>query len=291
MEYHLIKRNPEISGEKRGNLCEGMFWFVQTRASAGTSGAPAGSAVEIGDIVYAYETGYAVWAQGKVLKVSKGMKFTEIEEILDYATNKTNYKNNSYWGPEILKKVYPNYKKKDFSYQVLEVYVDLKLLKTPVPLDKKYDSQNAWRYLKNTPIEEIEVSLELKPEIPSFLRFKLYHELNLTGKEHYLDIDHFVPLSLGGPGNIEENLVPVGLSLNRYKSNRVPAGLFVVAKSIGKYDGKIDSEDPSHFFSEDEYKKKARLIIQKINKIDDNWSLNEAKNFYAAVKKYHNPNL
>ena len=58
---------------------------------------------------------------------------------------------------------------------------------------------------------------KLTKHIPTKVREEIYHKYKININEHPVDIDHFVPLSIGGPGNIIENLIPVGPSINRRK--------------------------------------------------------------------------
>ena len=113
----------------------------------------------------------------------------------------------------------------------------------------------------------------------------------MHSKSHIIDIDHFVPKSLGGPGNIEENLVPVGLSLNRYKSNQVPSGLFnyayLVSEDFRLRCSKIEIEQ-NKYYKDAKSKGMAKIITAKINMKEE---LNEIRNIYREIKKFHNQNL
>ena len=58
---------------------------------------------------------------------------------------------------------------------------------------------------------------KLSKEIPSALRLNLYSLFSKTkGVGHIIDIDHFVPKSIGF-GKYYTKSVPIGFSLNRYK--------------------------------------------------------------------------
>ena len=71
-------------------------------------------------------------------------------------------------------------------------------------------------------------------------------------------------------------------SINRYKSNRVPKGLFVVAKAKGVYtESKMPEEDFSH---DQEWKDRAMKIIGTVN---TRFSMDEICSFYADVKQIH----
>ena len=128
-------------------------------------------------------------------------------------------------------------------------------------------------------------SLSLEDE----LREKIYHMYKIKASEHVLDIDHFVPQSLGGPGNIIENLVPISASINRRKSNRVPSKLF----QVGKDNFNIDLPNNfklghNLFYNKPAELKIARDIISKINIIR---SESEIRKIYSEIRKYHFPNL
>ena len=132
---------------------------------------------------------------------------------------------------------------------------------------------------------------ELSSKIPSRLRMDLYSLFNTKLKlSHVIDIDHFVPKSCGGPGNIIENLLPIGFSLNRYKSNSVPAGLFEVAKKYKKLKkycrNNYSEKNKSGFIRNDTNAFENAL---KINQYIADLHISEAKLFYKSVMQKHYP--
>ena len=104
----------------------------------------------------------------------------------------------------------------------------------------------------------------------------------------WIDIDHFVPQSIGGPGNIPENLVPVGFNLNRYKSDLIPIGLFYTAKNyplLQMYCEKYFFETKESFIKSPEITDKATKIIEKVKTMD----MNSIRTFFKKVLEYHHP--
>ena len=108
---------------------------------------------------------------------------------------------------------------------------------------------------------------------------------------HWIDIDHFVPKSAGGPGNIIENLVPVGLSLNRYKGNSIPTGLFKVASEMNdlkKYCKKYFFKKEQGFLKQTKYPEAFKNAC-KINEKVKSFHIDDAKEFYKKVMSNHHP--
>ena len=76
-------------------------WLVQTRKN----GSPAGSKAEIGETVFLYDVGYAVWADGTIQNIKQPVSCFNIEELLAYTSplsGKSNYKSTEFWGRIIL---------------------------------------------------------------------------------------------------------------------------------------------------------------------------------------------
>ena len=136
-------------------------------------------------------------------------------------------------------------------------------------------------------------NIKLNSSIPGALRQQLYSFFNKKYSiSTWIDIDHFVPKSVGGPGNIIENLVPVGFSLNRYKSNSVPKGLFVVATNFEELkDIVVNSfaKQNNMFLKSVKAKDNAKKILSVVNSWENEKDLTEVKNFYKLVLKYHHP--
>ena len=101
---------------------------------------------------------------------------------------------------------------------------------------------------------------------------------------------------MGGPGNIIENLVPIGFSLNRYKNDSIPKSFFIVAtreeyqpklsatkKDIVKLAGLQDD-----FISTRKYPE-AKKIALSINASIQKWNISDARQFYLEVSQTFNP--
>jgi hypothetical protein len=285
-KFHLVKRNPKKNGvgHKRRN---GTVWFVNTSINQ----SPAGSLAQEGDTLYVYETGYAVWAKGRIKEVRKH-ELRGIENILSYATSLDDdgaqFRESKFWGPEILDKIWPRLRKAgDLRVHVLEVSADLEVLEIPIfPKLETVGGQVSWRYLKEPPAS-VSNELMVSPKIPSSLRYHLYQTFNLHGQQYYIDIDHFVPKSVGGPGNIEENLVPVGLNINRRMSNDVPSAVFSVAHRRGyPVDEQLALGEAPVMLSDLHSKDQAtKLLHEIVNKK----KLEEVRSFYRDVRKVHLP--
>jgi hypothetical protein len=289
--FHLIKRNPKKNGvgHKRRR---GTTWFVNTSINRPA----AGSKAEEGDTLYVYETGYAVWALGQITEV-RNREFRDIESILNFATSfgdeASSFSESKFWGPEILDKIWPKLRnERDLCVHVLEVSAELDLLDVPIfPRLEYVHGRVSWRYLPQALIS-YPAELLVSPRIPSALRYSLYQAFNLHGQQHYLDIDHFVPKSVGGPGNIEENLAPVGLSINRRMSDDIPSAVFSVAHRCGylaeaNIEAQLAMADNPVMLSDQRSKDQARKLIAFVNQR----CLAEIRSFYKEVRKAHLPNF
>ena len=139
---------------------------------------------------------------------------------------------------------------------------------------------------------------KLDPKIPGDLRLKIYSFFNQNYSiGHLIDIDHFVPKSAGGPGNIIENLVPIGLSLNRYKSDSIPRSFFEVALNDDfKTNFKVFEKEilkllknNEKFIRKKDYPNSIDLA-REMNAVVSEWKkMDEIKNFYFEVNKKFNP--
>lgn len=284
MKTWLVKRNPIISGVGKGAGVNGSRWYVQMKRGS----SPAGIKAEVGDVVYIYETGYAIWGRGVITSKTEIIKLDSLEDLVSYSTGtqdlQTNYKSMDYWGPEILRRWS---KGEAGGWNIFEFCLDQAWLDTPIYISKKYANQVSMQEISGD-LESEKYSLDLNAAIPSSLRMKLFIQMNNGASEYSYDIDHFVPKSLGGPGNIEENLIPIGPSINRKKSDDVPTGLFVIAKKMG-----LDvpsqlfskSKDNAKFLSDKEAKQQALLITGNINAM----GIDAARVFYSEVRAHHFP--
>ena len=291
-KYHVIKRDSGLNVTSNKRRKKGLDWFTQTKIGS----RPLGSKCEIGDIAYIYIIDYGVVAKGEVRDI-KISSFSFLEDVFSFIKKEAKYKNTtgakSFWGNEVINKL-SSRTNGELNYYVLEVQIDLELLDEAIILDpnnSKLNHQNSWVYL-NDPIEEYKIqSNELSSIIPPQLRQKIQIAFNSVSNEFVYDIDHFVPKKWGGPGNIIENLIPLNLSTNRNKSDKIPSGLFHVASSNKKISNKIESK----YFKEKYHKKDSFLKeldakddAKKItNAVKEILSFEEIKTFYNDVRKFH----
>jgi hypothetical protein len=290
MNYHLIKRNQELNGNVGKKQKEGLHWYIQT--SLGKK--PVGSKSKVDDLLYIYEVGYGVWAQGSIKVVEEVVELNSIKDAIEFSLNETKYHNKSYWGQEILTKLGDKLED-NFKYFVLQIQVEQKFLDNVISLDPskpELKSQNSWITLDN-PIDFYSYTSEqLSPIISPKLRTQIQLKFNSVSKDFVYDIDHFVPQSVGGPGSIEENLIPLSFSVNRWKSNRIPSGLFYFAtyfEEVKSINSKfLNKSMCSHdiFYSDNDAIKDAKLIISIINSLD----LMRIRSFYKSVRSFHFPN-
>lgn len=291
MKTYLVKRSPEFA----------MNGVIVKRVdknkvySECTSKTPLSNKMNPGEKVFISENGYGIYAHGLITRVDPIVEFSSINEVVDYY-DLSNIKSTEYWMKN-LKKFQDKAESETLKYQ--EFVVDLKILKRSIPLLgdleplKKvqlgiYELNPEWvskiQKFKNTGVSELDL------EIPKSLKLDLYSLFNEKHKvSTWIDIDHFVPKSLGGPGNIPENLVPVGFSLNRYKGNSVPSGLFVVANQYPVLKTYVKqeylSERPQYLRGAE-----AKSLAEKItNEINDpaKFSIQEARDFYKSVLRHH----
>jgi len=298
---YLIKRNPNFSNSgvlvKRNSNYRG---YSETMITASSKNPPS-IKCKIGDTIYVAETQYGIYAKGEVVQVKEIKKFDSIDEILKYLDQHSNNE-AVYWLDKLKRFRRAKSKNPDTSLKFHSYFINQTLLDRTIPLIEKLErfskpgfafsftslTNEEVEYIKNPKYNETKT---LEIAIPSNLRFDLYSLFNKKyAVQHWIDIDHFVPKSTSGPGNIIENLVPVGLSLNRYKSNSVPKGLFVMAK---KYPELSEFVHKGFLKNDDQYlrKTKYRDVIDSARKINDfirsNWNIAKAKQFYKSVLNEH----
>jgi hypothetical protein len=289
-KYHVIKRDSGLNVTSNKRRKKGLDWFTQTKIGS----RPSGSKCEIGDIAYIYIIDYGVVAKGEIRDI-KISSFSFLEDVFSFIKKGAKYKNTtgakSFWGNEVINKLSSRTDGK-LNYYVLEVQIDLELLDEAILLDPNISKgQNSWVYL-NDPIEEYKIqSNELSSIIPPQLRQKIQIAFNSVGNDFVYDIDHFVPKKWGGPGNIIENLIPLNLSTNRNKSDKIPSGLFYVASLNKKISNKIKSKyfkekyhKKDNFLKELDAKDDAKRITNVVKEI---LSFDEIKTFYNDVRKFH----
>jgi hypothetical protein len=274
MPNHLIKRR-----EVDFNLKDGWYCEVSLNKS------PIGSKVKSGDTIFVAQNGYAVFGKGVVDQVLN-FEFHSLQEFVQYAMHKSNVDDKLYWLAKF--KIYseklPVSVIKGFEYNL----IGTESFDFIIPLEKRFLEQQSWYYLEDDFTLTIPShSKNITLHIPSKIREDIYHKYKIVSKEHIIDIDHFVPRSIGGPGNIIENLIPISVSINRRKSNHVPAKLLDLAEDFGlkKLKGFTLSHDK--FYSTRDSLTLAKEIVQKINEQE----ISEIKNTYKIIRDFHYPYL
>jgi len=300
----LIIRDSEINNEVHKPKKKGIQWYTETRTNSINDPArPSGSKSKKDDEVYIYQKNYAIWAKGKVLeggdKKENFHEFTTLRDVANFSQTKAKHKNNTFWGKRILDRLG---KKKDgeFKFIVFEAKLELE------PIDPIFISEKKmlppWSQLKEN-IEDLKVKKEeLSTTIPPSLMTDIHYKAAAARKGSVvgLDIDHIVPKIIGGPGNIEENLIAIPASVNRHKGAKIPEGLFKIAKT--KEYKQLFSEEFKFFKDKErerikhgnevllrgqEVRVEAAKIVDIINTRLD---FEKAKEFYKRVKKVTYPN-
>ena len=279
---HLVKRSIKFSD--KGVLKAARHTDVFTESSVNKR--PPGFKARDGEVVWVAEVGYGIYACGKISTEPSMLTFSSIDDLLD-RRNEIPVQEDRY----ILSLITKIHRSKTFRYlKVLVVHVEVEDIGGVIEIPAKYKTQGAWFYVEPGQIvqDDSRSSPNLDPEIPGAVRLRVYQQLAQAADRHIIDIDHFVPRSVGGPGNIEENLVPVSYRLNRYKSDRIPRGLFVVSSEYDELrdllpvDWQSSEED---FLRGAKYTDAAKKIVRDVVNV---WSdLEMIKEFYAAVKTYH----
>ena len=303
MKTFLIKRNPDFT--THGVLVKRNIVnkeFTESRIN----GFPYSNKLNIGDKILVSETSYGIYAYGSVTKVDEIIEFNSVNEILNY-TEKNKIKDVKYWYNLILRFKQKKEKDNNAVLRFQRYFIKQKLLNRTIPFFEEIKSlkkiQNSIYEVKDLEILKSIDSFIKKPrsiklekfdsKIPNSLRMDLYSLFNQKYNiSTWIDIDHFIPKSVGGPGNIAENLVPVGFSLNRYKSNAIPKGLFYHAnknKELKKYVKKeYLKEKTPNYISKVDFKgsnEDARKIIDLVKKM----TYDDSILFFKNVLGYHHP--
>lgn len=270
---HLIKRKNIGYKISDGWLCE-----VKRKST------PSGSNVKVGDLIYVAQNGYAIFGLGIVKEVQSVQK-RGFKNFVNYALNESKIKDDSFWNSKFKRYASGEH---DEVFFILEYrLVDVVQFDVTYPLEERFLKQSAWYYLEDSfELKFEKKSSELTKHIPTKMREEVYHIFKIQmQEEHIIDIDHVVPASLGGPGNIIENLIPISASINRRKSNRVPSKLFDLSKKFGLKIPTNLNISHNRFYSEKELKDLARKIIEKINQ----QSIDEIRKDYQEVRSFHFP--
>ena len=306
---YLIKRSNSFRDLKKNNSKKKGYFEITISKDKRN---PPSHKLKMHDIIYVAETSGGIYAKGKVVKTLSVDVFSTIEEVLDYSKQ---FKDDSYWLDKI--RLFKDKLSSDSNYKLRchQYYTNQKLLKRTIPYNgplKEYDAsikrglasiffelkEKDVKYLNENPDYSLKQVKKLDPKIPGDLRLKIYSFFNQNYSiGHLIDVDHFVPKSAGGPGNIIENLVPIGLSLNRYKSDSIPRSFFEVALNDDfKTNFKVFEKEilkllknNEKFIRKKDYPNSIDLA-REMNAVVSEWKkMDEIKNFYFEVNKKFNP--
>ena len=306
---YLIKRSNSIRELKKINSKKKSYFEIIISKENRN---PPSNKLRNADLIYVAETSGGIYAKGKVIESLPVEEFETVEEVLSYSKK---FKDDSYWLNKMRSFQGKLSAEKGFKLKCHEYFVSQKLLPKTIPYNgplKEYDAstkrglahvffelnQIDVDYIKKNPDYNLKKVHTLDSKIPGDLRLKIvsfFNQDNSIG--HLVDIDHFVPKSVGGPGNIIENLVPVGFGLNRYKSDSIPRSFFQVALESDFKDSLIDFqkdiikilEDKSQFIRKSK-SPKSNDLARQINAIISNWSdMRKIRKFYQEVNKKFNP--
>lgn len=305
---YLIKRSNSFRDLKKNNSKRKGYFEITIR---NTKFYPPSVKLKEKDVIYVAETSGGIYAEGKVIETCAVKEFETVEEVLNFSKN---FNDDSYWIDKI--RDFSNKLKIDPTYilRFHEYFINQKLLKRTIPYNgplEEYDAslnrglagiffelrKEDIDYLKN-PDYNLKKVNTLKPEIPGDLRLKIYSFFNQNYSiGHLIDVDHFVPKSAGGPGNIIENLVPIGFSLNRYKSDAIPRSFFEVASNDHFRSRFQDFEkeilkllkNEQKFISKKDFPKSIELAREMNHEVSKWKEMDEIKKFYYEVNKQFNP--
>lgn len=308
MAHFLIKRSNAFRELHRSNSKSKGYFEITIRNKKYD---PPSAKIKIGDTVYVAETNGGIYAKGYVVKTNEVEEFNCIEDVLTFSKK---FNDEAYWMEKI--RIFSERLQENENYRLRchQYFINQKLLSNTIPYNgplSRYDgsfkkglasifftlTNQDVSYLEGNPDFSLKQVGSLKPEIPGNLRLKIYSFFNRTNAiSHLIDIDHFVPKSVGGPGNIIENLVPIGLSLNRYKNDSIPKSFFVVATQ-DEYQSKLSTSKKDtvklvglqdDFISTRKYPE-AKKIALSINASIQKWNISDARQFYMKVTQAFNP--
>jgi hypothetical protein len=295
MNKFLLKRSPDFTNNgviiKRN---DNNKYFYESRINS----TPLSNKLKKGDVIYIAESDYGIYAKGIFTCKSDIIIFGSLDDIVEYYIDHK-FKDQNYWFSLLQKLKIAKLKRKDSKLYFQHFKVNLKLLEKVIPLNGELEKlkiiQTSIAILDNDLVHFIEnptqnIVKELVCKIPNSLRFDLYSLFSThCNLSFWVDIDHFVPQSIGGPGNIVENLIPVGLNLNRYKSDSIPIGLFIEAYKHEETKKYVSSEILNIrelFLKTKNAKDNASKIVKTINQ---SFNIEKCKAFYKAVLEYHHP--
>ena len=298
----LIKRNPSFSNTgfiaKKPN---GKKGYSEILIASGKK-EPYPRELKVGDLIYVAENESGIYAKGEVIEVCPLIMFESVNQIIEFAQKS---KDEKFWMTKIIKFNEISQNKPGVRLYFKEYFINQTLLKRTIPLNgalsrlSKKGLAASIIKLNEDEVNHIESPVfvntsKLNEKIPSSLRLDLYSFFNKNYKvSHWIDIDHFVPQSAGGPGNIIENLVPIGFSLNRYKSDSIPRGFFKIANSFPEFEDKMDKKwlsTSSEFLKIKDFPRSKEVCIHINRIIQGEWQIEKAKKFYKDVLLYHDSN-
>lgn len=294
---YLIKRSPELT--VKGILVKQSY--ERKRYTESGVRKPESIKLKKGDYIYVAEKNYGIYAKGEVTDVYALEEFFTTDDIVDFFYDR----NDPVYCFELIKKL-KKVKEKNSSAKLYyhEYFVKQALLDNVIPLEgelhklkiipKGFIRIKDQELIKHINNPNSQINFKISSAIPGALRQHLYSFFNQKRNiSTWIDIDHFVPKSIGGPGNIIENLVPVGFSLNRYKSNSIPKGLFEVSLNYPKLKPYVKKEYLSDkgamFLKTTKSKQDAKKIISVVNSWEGSSGLDKLKTFYINILKYHHP--
>jgi hypothetical protein len=301
MNNYLIKRNPDFSKygiiEKRKTINKVYSESIITSSIK----SPLPGDLNVGDRIWVAESGWGIYANGLVKEIVKVEIFDGVDSLISFI-DKDRLKDSAYWLDKVIR--FKSRLEQDPScvFKFQEYFIDQKLLNIAIPLVGNLErlgkpglissmiklTENEIKFLEVPSFEK--VKFKLNGNIPSALKLDIYSFFNTNlAIQHFIDIDHFVPKSIGGPGNIIENLIPIGLSLNRYKSNSIPKGFFLEASKYPELKLLFSKDyfiEKTEFISGKDAIDDALKINSKIWKWDD---LDKIRIFYKSVMNYHFP--
>lgn len=299
MNTYLIKRNPSFSNTgiilKKTDKKKG---YSELLISADKK-EPYPKELKLGDMILVAENESGIYAKGKIIEMPILRVFKNINELIEHAKNS---KDEKFWMSKLSKFYDAKKLNSNSKLYFKEYFIEQTLLIRTIPLNGILSrlskkglaasiiklNEDEIKFISNPIFSE---TSKIESKIPSSLRMDLYSFFNKNYSiTHWIDIDHFVPQSAGGPGNIIENLVPIGFSLNRYKSDSIPKGFFVIAKKHNEFKNKIDKKwinSKNDFLKNSEFPNSKQCCFEINNIIINEWSIEKSKKFYRDILNFH----
>lgn len=288
----LIKRNPKYNN--KGYLEYDLKDTWKTEVTVKKFPIKKESFIENSE-VYVAESGYAVFGKGYATEIS----FLEMNylDLINFAFNKSKIKEETIFWHDRLRKCHKylisnriKIGKEGKIFKVLQFKLThCTSFSIPILLDGRFLKQTTWYYLEKDFNLEASGRLlnDLNEKIPGHLRSECFYRYSMNEKSDLLiDVDHFVPKSVGGPGNIVENLIPLGHKINIVKSNSIPSFLFNYAEEFNiRLPFKITPRSDL-YLRENIHKEYAKRLVSEINS-----DFIKAKEIYLSIKKFHFPNI